>query len=58
MSVRDMVDTVLCLLFILAVLAFLIWRDSTQRQQCEAKGGVYYSWRGAHLCVKPDAIIK
>jgi hypothetical protein len=56
MSVRD---TVLCFLFILLMLGVIIVHDSTKRQQCEAKGGQFYSfWRGAHLCVKPDTITK
>jgi hypothetical protein len=50
-------NVILCLLFVAACIAVAIWSDNRHRKDCEAKGGVYYSWRGAHLCLKPGATI-
>ena len=54
----EIVKLVATLIFVGLIIALIIWRHNEHRKVCESKGGVYYSWRGAEICVAPGAVIK
>jgi hypothetical protein len=48
---------ILPVLFVLGAILIVVLCDNNHRKACEVRGGEYYSGRGAHLCIKPGAII-